>query len=55
VLSAFTPTERAQFLALLDKLIAKFNDTTRAPLEERGGNRRLGRALARPNNREHPR
>jgi len=37
VLSAFTPAERAQFLALLDKFIAKFNGTTRVPLEERGG------------------
>jgi DNA-binding MarR family transcriptional regulator len=32
VLSAFTPAERAQFLGLLDKLIARFNDTTRVPL-----------------------
>src|SRR5215468_8184945 len=31
VLSAFTPAERAQFLGLLEKLIAKFNDTTRVP------------------------
>jgi len=37
VLSAFTPAERTQFLALLDKFIAKFNGTTRVPLEERGG------------------
>ena len=55
VLAAFTPAERAQFLALLDKFIARFNGTTRVPLEERGGSRRLGRALARPNSREHPR
>jgi DNA-binding MarR family transcriptional regulator len=34
-LSAFTPAERAQFLALLDKFIRKFNDSTRVPLEER--------------------
>ena len=54
VLSAFTPAERAQFLALLDKFIATFNDETRVPLEERGGkmkSHRLGRALARPDNR----
>jgi DNA-binding MarR family transcriptional regulator len=36
VLSAFTPAERAQFLALLDKFIAKHNDSTRVPLQERG-------------------
>src|ERR1700694_2315728 len=34
-LSAFTPQERTQFLALLDKFIRKFNDSTRVPLEER--------------------
>jgi MarR family transcriptional regulator, lower aerobic nicotinate degradation pathway regulator len=41
VLSAFTPAERAQFLALLDKFIRKFNDSTRVPLDERraGGKR----------------
>jgi len=39
VLSAFTPAERTQFLALLDKFIARFNGTTRVPLEERGGRR----------------
>jgi len=33
VLSAFTPAERAQFLALLEKLIHRFNDTTRVPLD----------------------
>jgi DNA-binding MarR family transcriptional regulator len=54
-LAAFTPAERAQFLALLDKFIATFNGTTRVPLEERGGSRRLGRAPARPNNRDAPR
>ena len=37
VLSAFTPAERVQFLALLDKFIARFNGTTRVPLEARGG------------------
>jgi DNA-binding MarR family transcriptional regulator len=33
-LSAFTPQERTQFLALLDKFIRKFNDSTRVPLQE---------------------
>jgi len=36
VLSCFTPAERAQFLALLEKFIAKHNDTTRVPLQDRG-------------------
>src|SRR5215472_9468430 len=36
VLSAFTPAERTQFLALLDKFIHRFNDTTRVPLDVRG-------------------
>ena len=40
VLSAFTPAERAQFLGLLDKFIAKFNDETRVPLEDRGAGKR---------------
>ena len=31
VLSAFTPAERKQFLALLDKFTRTFNDTTRVP------------------------
>ena len=35
VLSAFTPAERAQFLGLLEKFIAKFNDESRVPLEDR--------------------
>jgi len=33
VLSAFTAQERAEFIRLLDKFVAKFNDTTRVPLE----------------------
>jgi DNA-binding MarR family transcriptional regulator len=33
VLSGFTPPERAQFLALLDKFIRKFNDSTRVPFD----------------------
>jgi hypothetical protein len=33
VLSAFTAQERTDFLRLLDKFVAKFNDTTRVPLE----------------------
>ena len=35
VLSGFTPPERAQFLALLDKFIRNFNDSTRVPFEGR--------------------
>src|SRR5262249_19126881 len=35
VLSAFTPAERAQFLALLDKFIGKFNEESRVPLGDR--------------------
>jgi hypothetical protein len=35
VLSGFTPAERAQFLALLDKFIRNFNDSTRVPFEGR--------------------
>src|SRR5262249_12263761 len=33
LLAAFSPSERAQFLGLLDKLLRKFNDSTRVPLE----------------------
>lgn len=33
VLSAFTAQERAEFVRLLDKFVAKFNDTTRVPLD----------------------
>jgi DNA-binding MarR family transcriptional regulator len=32
VLSVFTPAERTRFLALLEKFIAGFNDSTRVPL-----------------------
>ena len=39
VLAAFTPAERAPFLALLEKLIAKFNGETRVPLEDRKAER----------------
>jgi hypothetical protein len=39
VLSAFTPAERTRFLALLAKLIGKFNDETRVPLEDRRAGR----------------
>jgi DNA-binding MarR family transcriptional regulator len=35
VLSGFTPAERTQFLALLDKFIHRFNDSTRVPFEGR--------------------
>jgi MarR family transcriptional regulator, lower aerobic nicotinate degradation pathway regulator len=35
VLAAFTAAERVQFLALLAKFIAKFNDESRVPLEDR--------------------
>ncbi|HEU5275356.1 MAG TPA: MarR family winged helix-turn-helix transcriptional regulator [Xanthobacteraceae bacterium] len=37
VLSAFTPAERTRFLALLEKFVATFNDSTRVRLEGRGG------------------
>jgi DNA-binding MarR family transcriptional regulator len=37
VLSCFTPAERAQFLALLEKFIARHNDSTRVPLQDREG------------------
>ena len=43
VLSAFTPQERAEFLRLLDKFVAKFNDTTRVPLEAHRAKRKSGR------------
>jgi DNA-binding MarR family transcriptional regulator len=36
VLSAFSPQERAAFLALLEKFVLKFNDSTRVPLENGG-------------------
>ena len=36
VLSGFTPGERAEFLALLEKFVTKFNGSTRVPLESRG-------------------
>jgi DNA-binding MarR family transcriptional regulator len=36
LLSCFTPAERAQFLVLLEKFIAKNNDSTRVPLQDRG-------------------
>jgi DNA-binding MarR family transcriptional regulator len=35
VLSCFTPAERTQFLALLEKFIARHNDSTRVPLQDR--------------------
>jgi DNA-binding MarR family transcriptional regulator len=35
VLSAFTAQERAEFLRLLDKFVAKFNGSTRVPLDMR--------------------
>lgn len=47
VLSAFTAQERAEFLRLLDKFVAKFNDTTRVPLEAH-------RATARRKNERSP-
>jgi DNA-binding MarR family transcriptional regulator len=37
VLSPFTAEERASFLKLLEKLVAKFNGSTRVPLENRRG------------------
>jgi len=41
VLSAFTPPERAQFLALLDKFIRKFSESTRVPLEAHRASMRI--------------
>ena len=35
VLSCFAPAERTQFLALLEKFIARHNDSTRVPLQDR--------------------
>ena len=35
VLSAFTPGEQETFLALLEKLVGAFNESTRVPLEKR--------------------
>jgi DNA-binding MarR family transcriptional regulator len=35
VLSCFSPAERTQFLALLEKFIARHNDQTRVPLQDR--------------------
>jgi hypothetical protein len=35
VLSGFSAPERAQFLALLDKFIRNFNDSTRVPFDGR--------------------
>jgi len=45
VLSGFTAPERAQFLALLDKFIRKFNDSTRVPFDGRraGAKRRAAK------------
>ncbi len=37
VLSTFTPQERTLFLDLLEKFVAKFNDSTRVPLVAQGG------------------
>ena len=51
-LSAFTPQERAQFLALLDKFIGRFNGSTRVPLEERQRNGKRQRSLASPAGRD---
>ena len=36
VLSCFTPSERAQFLVLLEKFIARNNGSTRVPLQDQG-------------------
>jgi hypothetical protein len=49
VLSAFSAQERAEFIRLLDKFVAKFNDTTRVPLEaHRATKRRAARESAEP-------
>jgi DNA-binding MarR family transcriptional regulator len=42
LLSTFTPQERTQFLALLDKLTRAFNDSTRVPLEADRANASMG-------------
>jgi len=47
--SAFSAQERAEFVRLLDKFVAKFNDTTRVPLDaHRASARKLSRAPAEP-------
>jgi len=50
VLSAFTVQERAEFIRLLDKFVAKFNDTTRVPLETHraAAKRKADRSRAEP-------
>ena len=49
VLSAFTAQERTEFIRLLDKFVAKFNDTTRVPLEaHRAAKRKSTREPAEP-------
>ncbi len=50
VLSAFTAQERTEFIRLLDKFVAKFNDTTRVPLDSNRAvaKRKPDRARAEP-------
>ena len=48
VLSAFTTQERAEFIRLLDKFVAKFNDTTRVPLEAHRATAKRKRAPSDP-------
>ena len=49
VLAAFTAQERTEFIRLLDKFVAKFNDTTRVPLEvHRAAKRKSAREPAEP-------
>ncbi len=49
VLAAFSAQERAEFIRLLDKFVAKFNDSTRVPLEaHRATKRQPAREAAEP-------
>jgi hypothetical protein len=36
VLAAFNPEEREDFIALLEKFVGRFNETTRVPIETNG-------------------
>jgi MarR family transcriptional regulator, lower aerobic nicotinate degradation pathway regulator len=46
VLSAFSPTERGTFVALLEKFVAHFNDSTRVPIAPRSKKKGRGKAAA---------
>ena len=47
VLAAFTPREQRLFLDLLGKFIAKFNATTRVPLDQRRSHPKRAKVLRR--------